>query len=92
VCSEDTSPTPCAENIAHPPAPDSRAHSRGGTRLYEQKWEDIMNRCSTLMLTTMALLATSTLAAPAVAAEVTPDRLVNADKEPQNWLMNHRSL
>jgi alcohol dehydrogenase (cytochrome c) len=25
------------------------------------------------------------------AAEVTPERLVNADKEPQNWLMNHRT-
>src|SRR5437868_10203453 len=41
-------------------------------------------------------LASSVLAAlsPAVvatAAEVTPDRLVNADKEPQNWLMNHRT-
>jgi hypothetical protein len=22
---------------------------------------------------------------------VTPDRLINADKEPQNWLMNHRT-
>src|SRR5215468_8638867 len=29
--------------------------------------------------------------APAVAADVTPDRLVNADHEPQNWLMNHRT-
>src|SRR5258706_3525141 len=29
--------------------------------------------------------------APAVAADVTPDRLINADKEPQNWLMNHRT-
>src|ERR1700733_2621808 len=29
--------------------------------------------------------------APAWAGEVTPDRLVNADKEPQNWLMNHRT-
>src|SRR5438552_14719699 len=28
---------------------------------------------------------------PALAAEVTPDRLINADKEPQNWLMNHRT-
>src|SRR4029077_5815963 len=28
-------------------------------------------------------------AAPAVAAEVTPQRLVNP--EPQNWLMNHRT-
>ena len=30
-------------------------------------------------------------AAPAMAAEITSDRLVNADKEPQNWLMNHRT-
>ena len=37
------------------------------------------------------LLAASMLASPAFAADVTPDRLVNADKEPQNWLMNHRS-
>jgi alcohol dehydrogenase (cytochrome c) len=39
-----------------------------------------------------ALLATIALAAwPALAAEVTPERLANADKEPQNWLMNHRT-
>ena len=31
------------------------------------------------------------MAWPAVAAEVTPDRLLNPDKEPQNWLMNHRT-
>src|ERR1700722_12469519 len=38
------------------------------------------------------LLATVLLTAwPAVAAEVTPERLANADKEPQNWLMNHRT-
>ena len=30
-------------------------------------------------------------ALPAVGAEVTPGRLINADKEPQNWLMNHRT-
>jgi alcohol dehydrogenase (cytochrome c) len=28
---------------------------------------------------------------PAIAGDVTPDRLINADKEPQNWLMNHRT-
>jgi alcohol dehydrogenase (cytochrome c) len=28
---------------------------------------------------------------PLRAAEVTSDRLMNADKEPQNWLMNHRT-
>ncbi|HWN53356.1 MAG TPA: PQQ-binding-like beta-propeller repeat protein [Xanthobacteraceae bacterium] len=39
------------------------------------------------LLATAALLAV----APAVAADVTSDRLVNADREPQNWLMNHRT-
>ena len=40
-----------------------------------------------------SLLATSftALAWPALAADVTPQRLVNADREPQNWLMNHRT-
>src|SRR5258708_33060098 len=36
-----------------------------------------------------ALLAATMLATPAFAADVTPERLVNADKEPQDWLMNH---
>ncbi len=38
-----------------------------------------------------ALLASSVLAfgSVAFAADVTPERLVNAAKEPQNWLMNH---
>ena len=38
-----------------------------------------------------AFLASSILAWPAVAADVTPERLLNPDKEPQNWLMNHRT-
>jgi alcohol dehydrogenase (cytochrome c) len=39
-----------------------------------------------------ALLAGILMAAwPAMSAEVTPQRLINADKEPQNWLMNHRT-
>src|SRR3984885_1841466 len=38
------------------------------------------------------LLAGSMLAAaPVLAADVTPERLLNPDKEPQNWLMNHRT-
>ena len=40
-----------------------------------------------LLLMGPALLAV----APALAADVTPERLVNADREPQNWLMNHRT-
>src|SRR5947199_1930792 len=41
----------------------------------------------------MALLAGGAMlaAGPATAAEVTFERLVNADKEPHNWLMNHRT-
>jgi len=38
-----------------------------------------------------ALLAATMLASPALAVDVTPERLLNPDKEPQNWLMNHRS-
>jgi alcohol dehydrogenase (cytochrome c) len=32
-----------------------------------------------------------TAAMPALAADVTPQRLVNPNAEPQNWLMNHRT-
>jgi alcohol dehydrogenase (cytochrome c) len=38
-----------------------------------------------------ALLAATLLASPAFAADVTPERLLNPDTEPQNWLMNHRT-
>src|ERR1700720_968729 len=38
-----------------------------------------------------ALLASSMLVWPAMAADVTPERLLSPDKEPQNWLMNHRT-
>jgi len=40
-----------------------------------------------------ALLASSLLlvSGPAMAADVTPERLLNPDREPQNWLMNHRT-
>src|SRR5205085_6914737 len=40
---------------------------------------------------TALLCGAALLASPALAADVTPDRLANPDKEPQNWLMNHRS-
>jgi alcohol dehydrogenase (cytochrome c) len=45
-----------------------------------------MNRRSTFMLVGMVIAASPTLA-----AEVTPERLLNADREPQNWLINHRT-
>jgi alcohol dehydrogenase (cytochrome c) len=45
-----------------------------------------MNRRITCMLAGMVIAAS-----PALAAELTPERLINADREPQNWLMNHRT-
>ena len=50
-----------------------------------------MARCNHSMRD--ALLASSVLlvSGPATAADVTPERLLNPDKEPQNWLMNHRT-
>src|SRR6516164_4013392 len=36
-------------------------------------------------------LTTLAIAAPGLAADVTADRLINADREPHNWLMNHRT-
>src|SRR5215813_14732900 len=39
--------------------------------------------------TLMLAASTALVAWPVLAADVTPERLANADKEPQNWLMNH---
>src|SRR4051812_20175644 len=43
--------------------------------------------------TRLALLTSTVIAAalPARAADVTSERLLNPDREPQNWLMNHRT-
>jgi alcohol dehydrogenase (cytochrome c) len=55
--------------------------------------EDAMSRPRVLFSRISALIGCLALpvAIPANAAEVTFDRLVNADREPQNWLMNHRT-
>jgi len=52
-----------------------------------------MKHNNILALSIMTLLAGAAFVSgtPVVAAEVTPERLANADKEPHNWLMNHRS-
>jgi alcohol dehydrogenase (cytochrome c) len=42
-------------------------------------------------LTLLFVASTALTTSPALAADVTPERLLNADKEPQNWLMNHRT-
>jgi alcohol dehydrogenase (cytochrome c) len=54
--------------------------------------EEDMTKCVPVPSIRYLLLAGAMLVgAPAWAGDVTPDRLVNADKEPQNWLMNHRT-
>src|SRR5260370_29500842 len=47
-----------------------------------------LQRSQRIVLLACAALLT---AVPTFAADVTPDRLANADREPQNWLMNHRT-
>src|SRR3984957_10907861 len=58
---------------------------------YEMKFDrrKIMTPRNTFIGT--ALLAATILTPPAFAADVTPERLLNPDREPQNWLMNHRT-
>jgi len=46
---------------------------------------------TTRSIRSVLLSASILAAAPALAADVTPERLANPDKEPHNWLMNHRS-
>jgi glucose dehydrogenase len=46
---------------------------------------------NTLAMTVAVLLTGTVLAGSATAADVTGARLANADKEPGNWLMNHRT-
>src|SRR5882757_8831293 len=51
----------------------------------------MIRRNAIALTTTMFLTSTALAVSSLSAAEVTPDRLLNADREPQNWLMNHRT-
>jgi alcohol dehydrogenase (cytochrome c) len=50
-----------------------------------------MARLSAIPATVATLSTVILTAAPGVTADVTADRLINADKEPGNWLMKHRT-
>ena len=43
------------------------------------------------MLSGSTLVLAAAMASSALGADVISDRLLNADKEPHNWLMNHRT-
>jgi alcohol dehydrogenase (cytochrome c) len=49
--------------------------------------DDMRNHSIGIALASSALA----IASSAFAADVTPERLLNPDREPQNWLMNHRT-
>ena len=46
---------------------------------------------SVLARSCMGALLGSALALPVVAADMTPERALNVDKEPQNWLLHHQN-
>src|SRR5262245_12804221 len=48
-------------------------------------------KTTTALAFAVAALGATAGRAPALAADVTYDRLINADKEPQNWLTNHQN-
>src|ERR1700688_3468168 len=53
--------------------------------------EDIMTRPKGSIRNDLLTCSMLVVALPALAADVTPERLLNPYKEPQNWLMNHRT-
>src|SRR5579864_7271749 len=61
------------------------------TAAARQDREDIMTNRNRSIRNAPFASSMFVAAAPALAADVTPDRLANPDREPQNWLMNHRS-
>jgi alcohol dehydrogenase (cytochrome c) len=67
--------------------PTLRKQQSKKTTMQENKEETMRQHIRTLLLTSAAVF----VLAPALAGEVTSERLINADKEPQNWLMNHRT-
>src|SRR5262249_2510123 len=65
-------------------APMNRAASPPNMAL--RQWEDVMPRT----IGVLAAIGFAAVVHPATAADVTPERLLNTAKEPQNWLMVHR--
>src|SRR5580704_12292763 len=55
-----------------------------------KRWEDVMCRYPGY-LTALFMSAILAATGPAISAEVTAERLINVDREPQNWLTNHRT-
>src|SRR6266704_3174663 len=80
----------CLRALTGATLPDGGMPYRGGGRIMTAKCNRALRQAAlagVLPFVGAIVMAAST----ASAAEVTPDRLVNADKEPQNWLMNHRT-
>src|SRR5262249_17818542 len=82
---------PSAQEIEDATTGVRRKTCGSGGRAKNSQREDIMTRGHHLLLESVLASSMLITICPLLAADVTPDRLVNADKEPQNWLMNHRT-
>src|SRR5262249_57639361 len=72
------------ETAAPRPGPNEPGRSPHNMAL--RQWEDVMPRT----IGVLAAIGFAAVVHPATAADVTPERLLNTAKEPQNWLMVHR--
>jgi hypothetical protein len=76
--------------------PNRRAGAKNAARrnaaaINNKRGGDSMRTTSKLSIKAALFAGVTMAAGPVLAAEVTLDRLINADKELQNWLMNHRT-
>ena len=76
--------------VAWPVAARTQQPARLGNQINRGRNSMRKRRTASLAFAGVSMFALAA-ALPVVAAEVTPERLINADKEPHNWLMNHRT-
>src|SRR5450432_1571113 len=90
-------PHPCGHHLPDAidyPSPPSRTKRPATKRRATQREAFMARRIGSIRITLLAAsipAATMLAGSPALAADVTSERLINADKEPHNWLMNHRT-
>jgi alcohol dehydrogenase (cytochrome c) len=76
--------------VAWPVAARTQQPARLGNQINRGRNSMRKRRTASLAFAGVSMFALAA-ALPVVAAEVTPERLINANKEPHNWLMNHRT-
>ena len=77
--------------VAWPVAARTQQPARLGNQINRGRNSMRKRRTASLAFAGVSMFALAA-ALPVVAAEVTPERLINANKEPHNWLMNSPHL